>query len=62
MEDYLNPLLQKEPEYIMLHVETKDCQSETSDSVLHNILILKSHVESVMVTYWFVQSTQKYDS
>jgi hypothetical protein len=45
MYHYLYPLLQKEPEYLILHVGTNDCTYHTSDTVLKDLLSLKKHVE-----------------
>ena len=45
MYHYLYPLLQKEPEYLILHVGTNDCTYHTSDTVLRDLLSLKKHVE-----------------
>ena len=45
MYHYLYPLLQKEPEYLVLHVGTNDCTYHTSDTVLKDLLSLKRHFE-----------------
>ena len=45
MYHYLYPLLQKQPEYVILHVGTNDCADYTSDVVLERLLLLKEHIE-----------------
>ena len=42
---YLEPLLKKEPEYVILHVGTNDCVSESGNTVFQNLLGLKKHIE-----------------
>ena len=43
---YLEPLLNKEPDYVLLHVATNDVNTNTiSDNILNDLLELKRHVE-----------------
>ena len=45
MYHYLYPLLQKEPDYLILHVGTNDCTHHTSEKVFNDLLALKRHIE-----------------
>ena len=38
MYDYMKPLLQKLPDYIILHIETKDAFDNTSREIFEKIL------------------------
>ena len=49
MYDYIAPLLRKEPKYIFLHIGCNDAVSKNSDVILHAILLLKSHIESMLL-------------
>ena len=42
---YLYPLLQKEPDYLILHVGTNNCVYHSSGKVFDDLLALKSHIE-----------------
>ena len=42
---YLKPLLNKQPNYIILHVSTNDAISKTFETILTELLQLKSHIE-----------------
>ena len=48
MYSYLQPLLTKEPTYILLHVSTNDVNNKNinSDIILNNILQLKHYIET----------------
>ena len=43
---YLEPLLKKEPEYLILHVGTNDCVHTPGNEVFCNLLGLKLHIEN----------------
>ena len=43
---YLEPLLKKEPEYVILHVGTNDCGYTPGNEVFRNLLGLKLHIEN----------------
>ena len=45
MYHYLYPLLQKEPDYLILHVGTNDCTHHTFEKVLNDLLALQRHIE-----------------
>ena len=48
MYHYLEPLLQKQPDYVILHVSTNDAIMKTSESILTELLQLKTHIESTL--------------
>ena len=43
---YLTPLLEKEPDYLVLHVSTNDAKDKSSDLILREIMQLKLWVEN----------------
>ena len=43
---YLEPLLKKEPEYLILHVGTNDFVHTPGNEVFRNLLGLKLHIEN----------------
>ena len=45
---YLKPLLQKKPDYIILHVSTNDVITKTSDIILNELMELQSHIENTL--------------
>ena len=56
MYDYLTPLLQKEPDYVILHVGTNDTATKSSDKILNELLDLKAHIERVLPTATIILS------
>ena len=48
MYNYMIPLLQKEPEYILLHVGTADAPFKSSEQILTELLQLKTHIETML--------------
>ena len=48
MYDYLQPLLRKEPKYIILHVGSNDAPYKSSDEIVDDILKLKAYIESTL--------------
>ena len=42
---YLYPLLLKNPDYIILHIGTNDCVTNTAIKVFDDLLLLKAHIE-----------------
>ena len=48
MFDYITPLLKKEPDHILLHTGTNNCNFNTSDVILTKILNLKKHIETIL--------------
>ena len=59
MYDYLAPLLQKKPEYVVLHVST----NESSDNVLNELIQLQHYVESSVpgITVIISEPITRYD-
>ena len=45
---YLHPLLAKEPDYLILHVGTNNCTTNTADEILVELLKLKQHIEKTL--------------
>lgn len=45
---YLEPLLAKEPDYILLHVGTNSCFTKSSDEILDDLLKIKHHIETIL--------------
>ena len=45
---YLHPLLVKVPDYVLLHVGTNDCTTNTADKILNDLLKLKHHIEKTL--------------
>ena len=48
MKNYINPLLKKCPDYVIIHVATNNCKLETSDAILVKLLNLKTHILSTL--------------
>ena len=48
MYHYLQPLLDKQPDHIILHISTNDAILKTSEEILTDLLQLKSHIESTL--------------
>ena len=51
MHQYLEPLLQKCPDTVILHVGTNNCVNESSRVVLDKILNLKSFIQKSLPQY-----------
>ena len=49
MYDYMKPLLQKLPDYIILHIETKDAFDNTSREIFEKILKLKTYIQTELL-------------
>ena len=45
MEDYIKPLLRKEPDIIVLHIGTNNATCDTSRTILDKILTFKNDIE-----------------
>ena len=45
---YLQPLLAKEPDYLLLHVGSNNCLTHTADEILSDLLKLKQHIENTL--------------
>ena len=60
---YLNPLLGKQPDYVILHVSTNDAISMISDVILKVLLLLQVHIESTLPSCVVILSelTTRYD-
>ena len=50
---YTKPLLEKKPDYIILHVSTNDAITKTSDIILNELMELKSHIENTLLSCYF---------
>mgnify|MGYP001793646456 CR=1 FL=1 len=48
MDDYLKPLLRKEPSKIILHVGTVDASYRTSRAILDDLLKLKCNIQNIL--------------
>ena len=48
MYSYIKPLLEKQPDYIILHISTNDAVTKTSESILTELLQLKLYVETTL--------------
>ena len=42
---YIHPLLEKEPDYVLLHVGSNDCTTSNADIILDELLELKEHIQ-----------------
>ena len=51
MYDYLEPLLKKNPDNIILHIQTNNSLNETSWVILNEILSLKNFIENLRSKY-----------
>ena len=60
----LKPLLEKQPDYVILHVSTNDAISKTSDVILIDLLSLKIYIESTLPSCVVIISepTIRYDN
>ena len=41
---YIIPIIRKQPDYLILHVRTKDATTNTSKKIVDDLLILKSNI------------------
>ena len=62
MYDYLNPLLEKNPNNIILHVGTNNSVKETSKDILNEMLSLKNFIEKLCPTCQVIVSNSIYRS
>ena len=44
----INPMLQKEPDYIILNVGTNDSQRKSADQIVNELMKLKRHIENIL--------------
>ena len=62
MNEYLNPLLKRNPDNIILHVENNISVNETSGDILNEILSLKNFIEKLCPTCKVIVSNLIYRS
>ena len=62
MNEYLNPLLKRNPDNIILHVENNISVNETSGDILNEILSLKNFIEKLCPTGKVIVSNLIYRS
>ena len=48
MYSYINPLLKKEPSYVLLHVGSNDSPFKSSEIIFNELLLLKQHIEKTV--------------
>ena len=44
MNQYIIPIIKKQPDYLILHARTNDVTTNTSKKILDDLLILKSNI------------------
>ena len=57
MYDYIKPLHWKLPDYIILHIGTKDALDNTSRKILEKIIKLKTYIRKELLKYKITIST-----
>ena len=54
MYSYIDSLLKKEPDYILIHVDTNDASYKSSEFILTELLRLKSYIENALPGVIFI--------
>ena len=50
IDQYIIPIIKKQPDYLILHVGTNDTITNTSEKIFDDLLILKSNISKQLAT------------
>ena len=50
INQYIIPIIKKQPDYLILHVGTNDATTNTSENILDDLLIIKSNISKQLAT------------